>query len=128
MWQDAIHLELKQLDEYHVFIEKVLFHINKIPQGYQIMKVHLAFVEVKHDGRYKARMVADGHLTKVPVNSVYAGVVSLSGLCLCLFLGGELNNIEAYLTDIGSAYLESTTKKTYASKEDLNLDQWLDTY
>ena len=97
------------LDEYRVFIDKGLFHINKVPQGYQLIKVHLVFA-VKHDDRHKAQMVADGHLTKVPLNSVYAGVVSLCGLCLCLFIG-ELNGMEAYVTDIGSAYLESTTNE-----------------
>ena len=114
MWQGAICLELKQLDEYCVFIDKGLFHINKIPQGYQLIKVHLVF-GVKHDGRHKAWMVADGYLTKVLVNSVYAGFVSLHGLCLCLFLG-KLNNMEGYATDIGSAYLESTTNKKVCIK------------
>ena len=106
-WQDAIKLELKQLEEYGVFIDHGVFHITRVPPGYQVIKVHLVFA-VKHDGRHKARMVADGHLTQVPLNSVYAGVVSLRGLRLSLFLG-ELNNMEAYATDIGSAYLESTT-------------------
>jgi hypothetical protein len=33
--------------------------------------------DVKHDGRHKARYVAGGHLTDVPNESVYSGVVSL---------------------------------------------------
>ena len=32
------------------------------PQGYQKIRVHLIFA-VKYDGRHKARLVADGHLT-----------------------------------------------------------------
>ena len=63
---------------------------------------------VKHDGRHKARLVADGHLTDIPLNSVYAGVVSIRGMRICLFLG-ELNGMEAYATDIGNAYLEAKT-------------------
>ena len=97
-WQDAPRLELKQLEEYSVFIDYGIFHIIKVPPGYQLIKERLFFV-VKHDGRHKARMVTDGHLTKVPLNSVYANVVSLQGLQLWLFLG-ELNNMEAYATDI----------------------------
>jgi hypothetical protein len=31
---------------------------------------------VKHNGRHKSRLVAGGHLTYVPVNSIYSGVVS----------------------------------------------------
>jgi len=35
---------------------------------------------VKHDGRHKARLVARGHLTETPINSVYSSVVSLRGI------------------------------------------------
>ena len=48
-----------------------------IPKGYQKIRVHLVYA-VKHDGRHKARLVADGHLTEVPVDSVYSGVVSMT--------------------------------------------------
>ena len=113
-WQDTIKLKLKQLEEYNVFTNHGIFHITRVPPGYQVIKVHLVFA-VKHDGRHKARMVADGHLTQVPLNSVYVSVVSLQGLRLCLFLG-ELDNMEAYATDIGSAYLESTTKEKVCIK------------
>ena len=39
------------------------------PPGYQII------FAVKYDGRYKARLVADGHLTPEPVENIYSGVV-----------------------------------------------------
>ena len=55
-------------------------------------------------------MVADGHLTDVPLDSVYSGVVSLRGLRMVLFLS-ELNNLDTYATDIGNAYLEADTKE-----------------
>ena len=65
------------------------------------------------DGRHKARLVADGHLTEVPLESVYSGVVSLRGFRLVLFLA-ELNNLELWATDIGNAYLEAfTSEKVY---------------
>jgi hypothetical protein len=74
--------------------------------------VHLIYA-VKHDGRHKARLVADGHLTAVPVDSVYSGVVSLKGFRLLLFLS-ELNNMQTWATDIGNAYLEAiTTERVY---------------
>ena len=44
------------------------------PPGYQKIRVHLIFA-VKYDGRHKARLVADGHLTPEPVESIYSGVV-----------------------------------------------------
>ena len=55
-------------------------------------------------------MVADGHLTDVPLDSVYSGVVSLRGLRLVLFLA-ELNGLDTCATDIGNAYLEAETKE-----------------
>ena len=108
-WADATALELSQLDDYNVFIDKGEYQVDKIPKGFQKIRVHLVF-DVKHDGRHKARMVADGHLTNLPLNSVYAGVVSLRGFRICLFLA-ELNDMEAYATDIGNAYLEATTQE-----------------
>jgi hypothetical protein len=63
---------------------------------------------VKHDNRHKARLVADGHLTDVPDDSIYSSVVSLHGLCILLFLA-KLNGSETWGTDIGNAYLEALT-------------------
>jgi Reverse transcriptase (RNA-dependent DNA polymerase) len=68
---------------------------------------------VKHNGRHKARLVADGHLTDIPLDSVYSGVVSLRGFRLVLFLA-ELNELQLWATDIGNAYLEAyTSEKVY---------------
>ena len=104
-WQDATKLEMSQLDEYNVFID--LGKGGKPPRDYKKIKVHLVF-DVKHDGRHKVRCVADGHLTDIPVDSVYSGVVSLRGLRIMLFLA-ELNQLETWATDIGNAYLEAET-------------------
>ena len=60
-----------------------LFDASKIPKGFQKIKVYLVF-DVKHDGRHKSRLVSRGDLTKIPLDSVYAGVVSLRGLCMCV--------------------------------------------
>ena len=54
------------------------------PKGYHRIKVHLVFA-VKFDGRHKARLVADGHLTPVPIENIYSGVVSLRNLRLVIF-------------------------------------------
>ena len=63
---------------------------------------------MKHNGRHKARLVADGSLTPEPVENIYSGVVSLRHLRLVIFLG-ELNNLELCGADIGNAYLEAYT-------------------
>jgi hypothetical protein len=48
----------------------------EIPKGFKKIQVHLIY-DVKHNERHKARLVADGHLTNIPVDSVYSGVVTL---------------------------------------------------
>ena len=101
---------MDQLKEYKVF--KDLGRGTPIPRDFQKIRVHLVYA-CKHDGRRKARLVADGHLTQVPVDSVYSGVVSIRGLKLMVFLA-ELNGLELWATDIGNAYLEAYTKEKVA--------------
>jgi hypothetical protein len=104
-WQDSTVLDMAQLAEYDVFNDK---GIDGDPgPDFSKIRVHLVYA-VKHDGRHKARLVANGHLTEVPVYSVYSGVVSLKGLRLLQFLS-ELNDMQTWATDIGNAYLEAIT-------------------
>ena len=81
------------------------------PKGYHRIKIHLVFA-VQFDGRHKARLVADGHLTHEPIENIYSGVVSLRNLRLVIFLG-KLSHLELW-GDIGNAYLEAfTDEKLY---------------
>jgi len=105
LWHDAIVLEMSQLAEYDTFYDLGHKDTASPPAGYKKIRTHLVF-DVKHDGRHKARMVADGHLTDIPLESVYSGVVSLRGLRMVTFLA-ELNGLELWATDIGNAYLEA---------------------
>ena len=76
------------------------------------MHVHIVY-DIKHDGRHRARLVANGQLTEVPAESVYSGVISLCGFRLLIFLA-ELNGLEGYAADISSAYLLAyTDEKVY---------------
>ena len=110
-WQDAMDLELAQIHEYKVFTDtgKAQFHNGKVvtPDGFQKIRVHFVYA-VKHDGRFKARLVADGHLTKESVESIYSGVVSLRSLRMVVFLS-QLNDLEIWGADVGNAYLEAYT-------------------
>ena len=82
------------------------------PDGYKKINLHFVY-DVKHDGRFKARVVAGGHLTETPVESIYSGVVSLRGIRIVTFIA-ELNDLEVWQTDIGNAYLEAyTDEKVY---------------
>ena len=65
-------------------------------------------VAVKFDGRHKARLVADGHLTPEPTENIYSGVVSLRNLRLVIFQD-KLNSLYIWGADIGKAYLEAFT-------------------
>ena len=110
-WQDAMDLELSQIHEYKFLKDtgKAQFHNGKAvtPDGFQKIRVHFVYA-VKHDGRLKARLVADGHLTKEPVESIYSGVVSLRSLRMVVFLS-QLNDLEIWGADVGNAYLEAYT-------------------
>ena len=110
-WQDAMDLELTQIHEYKVSKDtgKAEFHNGKVvtPDGFQKIRVHFVYA-VKHDGRFKARLVADGHLIKEPVESIYSGVVSLRSLRMVVFLS-QLNDLEIWGANVGNAYLEVYT-------------------
>ena len=107
LWQEAVNKELAQIDEYDTFEDKGQGYTPG--SGWKKIRVHLVFA-CKHDGRRKARLVAGGHLTDTPIDSVYSSVVSLRGIRILAFLG-ELNDLEIYGTDIGNAYLESYTQE-----------------
>ena len=107
-WKEAIDLEIEQIKEYQVFKDfgKAVYEKNNItnaPKGHQKIRVHFVF-DVKHCGKFKAILVADGHLTKEPMETVYSGVVSIRNLRLTMFLA-ELNNLESWGADVGNAYL-----------------------
>ena len=85
-WYDATKLEMDQINEYKVFQDhgKAQYdpksrQVSNAPNGYQKIRVHLIFA-VKHNGRHKARLVAGGHLTPDPIESIYSGVVSIRSL------------------------------------------------
>ena len=65
-WQDCTELEMNMMGDYTVFGNKGR---EWTPEpGYKRINVHIIYA-VKHDGRHKARLVAGGHLTGVPVDS-----------------------------------------------------------
>ena len=98
---------MSDMETHEVFIDKGLYSKVGIPEGFRKIRVHMVF-DVKHDGRHKARLVADGSMTSVPLEGVYAGVVSIRGFRLCILLG-EMNGLPAYATDVSSAYLMALT-------------------
>eukprot|EP00934_Nitzschia_sp_Nitz4_P007134 Nitzschia sp. Nitz4//scaffold846_size1981//130//1963//NITZ4_009307-RA/size1981-snap-gene-0.4-mRNA-1//1//CDS//3329559005//7124//frame0 len=108
-WQDAEKLELQQLYEYSTFRDMGHKSRTGVPSGYKQIRVHFVYA-TKHDGRFKARLVAGGHLTDTPLQSVYSGVVSTRNLRIIVFLA-ELNGLALWSTDVGNAYLEAYTQE-----------------
>ena len=107
-WQDAMDLELHQVkDEYGTFRD--LGKNARPPSDYAPIKVHFVF-DVKANLKCKARLVAGGHMTEIPKESCYSGVVSLCSLCIITFLA-ELNDLELMAGDISNAYLTAYTKE-----------------
>ena len=89
LWQDATELEMRHMAGYKVF--KDMGKYAPIPEGHKNIRVHMVY-DVKHDGRHRARLVANGQLTNIPIDSMYSGVVSLHGFRILLFLA-ELNGL-----------------------------------
>lgn len=98
-------MEISQVDEYFTFENYGDASMTHPPEGYKKVRVHTVF-NVKHDGRHKVRLVADGHLMDVPLESVYSSVVSLRGFCLVLF-GAKPNGLKMWSINIGNAYMEA---------------------
>ena len=101
---DAIKLGMESMIEYNLFKkwDKAILDKHKrvmiFPKGYHRIKVHLVFA-VKFDGRHKARLVTDGHLTPEPIENIYSGVVSLRNLRLLIFRG-KLDNLDIWGADV----------------------------
>ena len=106
-WRQSEIKEYNQVQSFGTFQDLGLNA--PIPEGHKKIKAHFVFA-MKHDGRYKARLVAGGHLTGPPLESVYSGVVSLRSVRLIAFVA-ELNGLQLWGADISNAYLEAYTSE-----------------
>ena len=102
LWYQVEQAEVKKIFDY----DKSTKMIHNVAWGIKVCFV----CAVKHNGRRKVCLVAGGHFTAVPDESVCSGVVSLKGICIVIFLG-RLNNLPMYCADIGSAYLEAKIRE-----------------
>ena len=66
--------------------------------------------------------MAGGHLTPIPVESIYFGVISLRGACLLILLS-ELNDMNTWPTDIRNVYLKAHTKESVYLIVDPEVDE-----
>jgi hypothetical protein len=81
-WTDATKAELDLLDDFETFVDKGMYTEEManeiICKGYQFIKPIMVY-DVKHNGRYQARLVVAGYMTQAGSN-VYSSVVSLQTL------------------------------------------------
>ena len=108
-WRDAIAKEMKNVMPAFEFRDD-----DKVPTGYKKIDCHMIF-DVKIDLTRKARLVAGGHQTEVPKDSVYSSVVSRDSVRLALTLA-SLNGLSVLSADVQNAYLNAPTgEKCYTT-------------
>jgi hypothetical protein len=72
-WQDTVKLELDQLDEHDMFINKGKQAHG--PNGFKRINCHFVF-DCKQDLGHKAWLVAGGHMIAPPRDSACSGIMS----------------------------------------------------
>jgi hypothetical protein len=107
LWMDALRKEM------HTIL--VAFDIKPerttIPLGYTKSSGHIIW-DVKMDFTRKARWVKNGHLTRDPSTSTFAGVVSRESIRILLTYAA-LNGLDVCAADIQSAYLQAPTSEKH---------------
>jgi hypothetical protein len=86
-WCNVIAKEMKNVMPAFKFIDN-----DKPPIGYKKIPCHMIFA-IKSDITCKARLVAGGHMTDIPKESVYASAVSRDSVRLVLMLA-SLNDLK----------------------------------
>jgi hypothetical protein len=103
LWRDAIAKEMKNVMPTFIFCDD-----DKVPTGYKKIYCHMVY-DVKIDLTWKANLVAGGHQTDVPKESVYLSVVSRYSvrIAFTIFLHNDLNALAA---NVQHEYLNAPTK------------------
>ena len=107
MQRNIIKLEIDQQNNYNTYEDLDLNE--KFSKEYKNTKLYFIF-DVKYDSRYKARLIADEHLTGISLSSIYSSIVFLKGIWLVLFLA-KPNKLDSQSTDICNAYLQAMRKE-----------------
>jgi hypothetical protein len=86
---------------------------NKPPLGHKFITCHMIF-DIKSDLTRKARLVAGGHMTNEPHESVYSSVVSRDSIGIA-FTIASLNGLRVLAGDVQNAYLNAPIKRCYTT-------------
>lgn len=109
LWTDAIAEEMnKVMIAFELYDDSISSLI-----GYKQLHIHMIFdIRMGENFRRKARLVADGHRTKVPASSTYSTVVSRDSVCIC-FMIAALNNLDLLAADVENAYLNAPCREKH---------------
>mmetsp|Transcript_8647 Transcript_8647/g.12593 ORF Transcript_8647/g.12593 Transcript_8647/m.12593 type:complete len:946 (-) Transcript_8647:1039-3876(-) len=104
-WRDGIEKEMKNVSKAFQFNDD-----DTVPIGYKHITCHMVF-EIKMVGLVrKARLVAGGHLTDPPSDSVYSSVVTRESVRI-MFTIAALNGLDLLGADVQNAYINAPTKE-----------------
>jgi hypothetical protein len=103
-WQDTIEKEMVNVMPAFEFHDD-----NKPSPGYKFIEYHMIF-DIESDLTRKARLVAGGHMTEKPTESIYSSVV-LRDSNQIAFTIATLNGLEVLAGDVQNAYLNAPTKE-----------------
>jgi hypothetical protein len=107
-WRDALDLEMHNVG----IAFEILDEGQLAPSGWKHVTGHIIF-DVKMCFTRKARWVLDGHKTRDPDGSTYAGVVSRESVRIALTYAA-LNQLQVTAADIRNAYLQApSSQKDY---------------
>jgi hypothetical protein len=106
-WRTAVTKEMSNVQVAFDILEED----QHLPPGYSKCTCHIIF-DVKMDGTRKARYVKDGHKTRDPEGSRYAGVVSRDSVRIALTYAA-LNDLNVMAADIRNAYLQAPSSEKH---------------
>jgi hypothetical protein len=89
LWKDSEKAEIEALNNYDTIVD--LGRGVYPSSDFTRIRCHMVY-DLKHDGRHRSRPVVGGHLTQVPDDSTYSGVILLRVVQLIVFLA-ELNTL-----------------------------------
>jgi hypothetical protein len=109
-WRDAIEKEMRNVLPAFQFTDG-----DVIPIGHRHKPCHMIF-DIKMVGLVcKARLVAGGHLTDPPVESVYSSVVTRESVRI-MFLIAALSDLDILGADVQNVYINAeTNEKVYTT-------------
>jgi hypothetical protein len=99
-WADAITKEMKDI----CVAFKILLDGQSAPIGYQKIPCHMIIDIKMKEVRCKARLVAGGHMTKVPATITYASIVSHETVRIALIMAA-LNDLDVKVGDVLNNYI-----------------------